>query len=447
MAKYTVRYACPEILTHGTAAESLSNDIWSWGCLVSEVSKMEPKGILLNYGKNPNEAVASLHPQQLQDLLSSSPTPTPSTAATNLPTSRKNSPSPPPSAVSGLTPTTGINRRASFRRDTSAFRSIRDDVLDHLQDFFVNHDLDKSFIDPVQIANEGLPSPAREALPPPVPPPVSREAEFRHRKSMPWVAEERNEVLERLRSAQERKMGTKLWDIKVEEVTPGQFKSGAPPTIPESPTGPDLQSTIKWVKGELIGQGTYGLIFLALNVTTGEIMTVKQVAMPQTNSDQDDVRQVSIVKALEAEGQTLEKLAHPNIVQYLGFEKTKEFFNVFQEYVPGGSVGSVLRLHGKFEENIIRSFTSQILDGLAYLHANEIIHRDIKTDNVLLDASGNCKISEFGISKQSEEVYNNAALTAMQGSLFWMAPEMLHNDKKGYNAKIDIWSLGCVFIE
>ncbi|KAG8914839.1 hypothetical protein FRC00_010471 [Tulasnella sp. 408] len=385
-----------------------------------------------------------------------SPMPTPSTAATNLPTSRENSPSPSPSPASGLTPTSGINRRASFRRDTWAFRPIQEDVLDHLQDFFPDHDLDKPFIDQVQIANEGLPSPAGEAVPPPVPAPVSRETKFKHRKSIRFVAEERKRVLERVGSAREpsakaanlgRKRSTKLWGIKVEEVTPGQVKSGVPPTIPESPTGPAPRPTIKWVKGELIGKGTYGRVFLALNVTTGEMMAVKQVEMPQTISDQDDVRQVSIVKALEAEQQTLERLDHPNIVQYLGFEKTKEFFSVFLEYVPGGSVGSVLRRHGKFEENIIRSFTSQIIDGLAYLHANKIIHRDIKADNVLVDPSGNCKISDFGISKQSEEVYNNAAMTAMQGSLFWMAPEMLHNDKKGYNAKIDIWSLGCVFIE
>ncbi|KAG8910842.1 cysteine desulfurase, partial [Tulasnella sp. 417] len=312
------------------------------------------------------------------------------------------------------------------------------------------------FIDQVQIANEGLASPAGDALAPLVPAPVSREAKFKHRKSIRFVAEERKKVLERVGSAREpsvkasnlgRKRSTKLWGIKVEEVTPGQVKSGVPPTIPESPTGPAPRPAVKWVKGELIGKGTYGRVFLALNVTTGEMMAVKQVEMPQTISDQDDVRQVSIVKALESEQQTLEKLDHPNIVQYLGFEKTKEFFSVFLEYVPGGSVGSVLRRHGKFEENTIRSFTSQIIDGLAYLHANKIIHRDIKADNVLVDPNGNCKISDFGISKQSEEIYNNAAMTAMQGSLFWMAPEMLHNDKKGYNAKIDIWSLGCVFIE
>lgn len=85
---------------------------------------------------------------------------------------------------------------------------------------------------------------------------------------------------------------------------------------------------MKWVKGELIGKGTYGKVFLAMNVTTGEMLAVKQVEMPQTISDQDDVRQVSIVNALKAERETLETLDHPNIVQYLGFEQTKEFFSV-----------------------------------------------------------------------------------------------------------------------
>ncbi|KAG8929694.1 hypothetical protein FRC01_003916 [Tulasnella sp. 417] len=207
-------------------------------------------------------------------------------------------------------------------------------------------------------------------------------------------------------------------------------------------------TTIKWVKGELIGRGTYADVYLALNVATGEMMAVKQAEMPQTTDGESDVRKASIIEDLEAEQKILEKLEHSNIVQYLGFEKTKEFFSVFLEYIPGGSLGSVLRRHGKLEENIIKSFTKQIIEGLAYLHANNIIHRDITADNILVNPSGNCKIASFGSSTQSaaQDIYDNAATTTIQGSLFWMAPEMMHNGQ-GYGAKIDIWSLGCVFLE
>ncbi|KAG8884245.1 hypothetical protein FRB97_004750 [Tulasnella sp. 331] len=349
----------------------------------------------------------------------------------------------------------GIDRRASFRRDTWAFRPKAEEVYDHLQDFFPDHDLDKTFIDPIS----GGISPTDS--PPAVPAPTAvKENKFRHRKSIRIVAEERKKALDRISTTGKdqsantkaaniaRKRSTKLWGSKIEEVTPSQMKGGPMPTVPESPTGAaPVRPTIKWVKGDLIGKGTYGKVFLALNATTGEMLAVKQVEMPQSVSDQDDQRQVGIVNAIKAERDTLERLDHPNIVQYLGFEQTTEFFNVFLEYVPGGSIGSCLRKQGKFDEDVVRLFTGQIVDGLAYLHANKIIHRDVKADNVLVDPTGTCKISDFGISKRSDEIYNNAAMTAMQGSLFWMAPEMLHNNKKGYNAKIDIWSLGCVFIE
>ncbi|KIO31636.1 hypothetical protein M407DRAFT_67689 [Tulasnella calospora MUT 4182] len=353
--------------------------------------------------------------------------------------------SPPPPALS-LTPTRDINHRPSW-----AFRPTQEDLFDRLDEFFPNHDLERPIFDPVQIANEGLPSPVEEALLPPTPTATLREAKLKQRKSIRVRDEERKKV----ESAREppakvanlgRRRSTKLWDIEVEEATPAPVKSGVSPTIPDSLTNEAPPAAIKWAKGELIGKGTYGRVYLALNVTTGEMIAVRQVEMPQNIGDEDDLRQVSIVKALETEQQTLEKLDHPNIVHCLGFEKTKEFFNVFLEYVPGGSIGSCLQRLGKFEENIIKSFTKQIIDGLAYLHANKIIHRDIKADNVLVETSGNCKISDFGISKQNEEIYKNADMTAMQGSLFWMAPEALHSDK-GYSAKIDIWSLGCVFIE
>jgi mitogen-activated protein kinase kinase kinase len=74
--------------------------------------------------------------------------------------------------------------------------------------------------------------------------------------------------------------------------------------------------------------------------------------------------------------------------------------------------------------------------------------QDLKADNLLVDFSGNCKISDFGISKKSEHVYEDNTQMSLQGSIFWMAPEVVHNPtKKGYSAKVDIWSLGCVVLE
>ena len=72
--------------------------------------------------------------------------------------------------------------------------------------------------------------------------------------------------------------------------------------------------------------------------------------------------------------------------------------------------------------------------------------QDLKADNILVEESGVCKISDFGISKRTDDI-NMAAYTSMQGTVFWMAPEVIDAKKKGYNFKIDIWSVGCVVFE
>jgi len=217
-------------------------------------------------------------------------------------------------------------------------------------------------------------------------------------------------------------------------------------STPESPSG-GPRPIFKWVRGELIGKGTYGRVYLALNATTGEMIAVKQVEIPQTASDKNDTRQAVYVKALKSESETLKDLDHPNVVQYLGFEETPNFLSIFLEYVPGGSIGSCLLKHGKFDEEVTKSFTEQILTGLEYLHSQGILHRDLKADNILVETTGICKISDFGISKRTDDINGIGASTAMQGTVFWMAPEVIDTPKKGYDKKIDIWSVGCVVLE
>ena len=215
----------------------------------------------------------------------------------------------------------------------------------------------------------------------------------------------------------------------------------------------DSWDNVKWMQGALIGQGSFGSVFLALHSVTGELMAVKQVEVPSNSNSTMDKRKESMVAALKREIDLLRDLQHPNIVQYLGSNSDAEHFNIFLEYVPGGSVAAMLNSYGQLQEPLIRNFVRQILEGLSYLHGMDIIHRDIKGANVLVDNKGNIKISDFGISKRVEA----SALLApakngghihrpsLQGSVFWMAPEVVK--QTSYTRKADIWSLGCLIVE
>lgn len=92
-----------------------------------------------------------------------------------------------------------------------------------------------------------------------------------------------------------------------------------------------------------------------------------------------------------------------DIVQYLDSSSDATHLNIFLEYVPGGSVAALLSNYGAFEEALVSKFVRQILTGLEYLHEREIIHRDIKGANILVDNKGGIKISDFGISKKVED--------------------------------------------
>lgn len=254
-----------------------------------------------------------------------------------------------------------------------------------------------------------------------------------------------------------------MWDHPTREVRPSREQE-IPPTVPESPSSDGrpseficvdsadyFQVTFNWVKGELIGKGSYGRVYLAMNVTTGDMMAVKQVEQLAGGDAGADPRQTSVIKALQSEISLLKDLYHPNIVTYLGCETSPEYLSIFLEYVPGGTIAAIYRTpnQARFEEQLVKFFTSQILDGLAYLHREGIWHRDLKGDNILVDAKGVCKISDFGISKQMDDAYDSFGNgTMMKGSVFWMAPELISRQGQGrYSGKVDIWSLGCVVLE
>ncbi|OAX78599.1 STE/STE11 protein kinase [Emergomyces africanus] len=213
-----------------------------------------------------------------------------------------------------------------------------------------------------------------------------------------------------------------------------------------------------WMKGSLIGEGSFGSVFLALHSITGELMAVKQVELPSaTQGTEFDQRKNSMVTALKHEIDLLQGMQHPNIVQYLGTSTDEQHLNIFLEYVPGGSIAMMLKQYNTFQEPLIKNFVRQILAGLSYLHSRDIIHRDIKGANVLVDNKGGIKISDFGISKRVEAstmLGSGANLgggaghlhrPSLQGSVYWMAPEVVR--QTAHTKKADIWSLGCLVVE
>ena len=255
---------------------------------------------------------------------------------------------------------------------------------------------------------------------------------------LPALPEKRNSEIMRRKS-------TKMFGANIVQLKPGR---GSRVSLIEAvPKDIDTANSFQIARGQLIGKGSYGKVYLGINLTTGEFLAVKQVQVNQRAAGNDKAKMKEMVQALDQEIDTMQHLEHPNIVAYLGCERKELSISIFLEYISGGSVGSCLRKHGKFDEPLVSSLTRQTLDGLAYLHQEGVLHRDLKADNILLDVSGTCKISDFGISKKSDNIYGNDATNNMQGSVFWMAPEVVRSQGQGYSAKVDIWSLGCVVLE
>jgi len=198
--------------------------------------------------------------------------------------------------------------------------------------------------------------------------------------------------------------------------------------------------------GDIIGEGAYGKVYKVLNIGTGNFIAMKQIDL----NDSPEKPTVDI-GSFQTEVDLYRTLEHENIVKYIGAALTEEKVLIYMEYMPGGSLSSMLKQYGSFEESIIRKFTKQILLGIDYLHQKGVIHRDIKGANILSDGSGNVKLGDFGAAKflaPSEylsSISDCEGFMSIKGSLFWMAPELITQQKHG--KKIDIWSLGCTVIE
>lgn len=185
--------------------------------------------------------------------------------------------------------------------------------------------------------------------------------------------------------------------------------------------------------GDCLGKGAFGAVFRALNWDTGETVAVKQIKL-------SDIPKAEL-QVIMTEIDLLKNLNHSNIVKYQGFVKTNDSLNIILEFCENGSLHSICKNFGKFPENLVALYITQVLHGLLYLHDQGVIHRDIKGANILTTKDGLVKLADFGVATRTTTLSDDAVV----GSPYWMAPEVI--ELSGATTASDIWSVGCTVIE
>lgn len=199
-----------------------------------------------------------------------------------------------------------------------------------------------------------------------------------------------------------------------------------------------------WILGPKLGTGAFSSCYQARDVRTGTLMAVKQVSFCRN----DEEEQERVEASIEQEILIMSRLRHCNIVRLLGASRHSTSFSVFTEWMAGGSVAMMLDKYGIFSEEVILKYTRQVLEGLAYLHDNKILHRDLKGANLLIDSTGQwLRIGDFGTAARmaSKSTVTGEFQGQLRGTIAFMAPEVLRGED--YGRSCDMWSVGCCVIE
>jgi carbon catabolite-derepressing protein kinase len=193
----------------------------------------------------------------------------------------------------------------------------------------------------------------------------------------------------------------------------------------------------KYEIGKLLGCGAFAKVYHARNLRNGQSVAVKVINKKKVTAN------ANLMGNIKREISIMRKLNHPHIVKLYEVLATKTKIYFVMEFLKGGELFAKVANRGRFSEDLGRKYFQQLISAVGYCHSRGVLHRDLKPENLLLDESGNLKVSDFGLSALTDHIRPDGLLHTLCGTPAYVAPEIL--TRKGYDgAKIDVWSCGVI---
>ncbi|KAG7531296.1 hypothetical protein FFLO_04474 [Filobasidium floriforme] len=193
-------------------------------------------------------------------------------------------------------------------------------------------------------------------------------------------------------------------------------------------------------KLEKVGEGTYGVVYKARDIRTGQIVALKKIRLEAEDEGVPStaIREISLLKELSKDDNIVKlfDILHQDQKLYLVFEFVDMDLKKYMDTVGNAADG--------LSDLMVKKFTYQLIKGLYYCHAHRVLHRDLKPQNLLIDKEGNLKLADFGLARAFGiplRTYTHEVVT-----LWYRAPEVLLGSRH-YSTAIDMWSVGCIFAE
>ncbi len=203
----------------------------------------------------------------------------------------------------------------------------------------------------------------------------------------------------------------------------------------------------------IIGRGAFGEVHVCRVIKTGEIVAIKKIKKEVL------IKKNQIIH-IRNEQLFMSKVKSPWIVELKASFQEDDYLYLVMEFLPGGDYMSLLMKKDKLTEDEAKFYIAELILAVESIHQLDCIHRDIKPDNILIDKDGHIKLSDFGLAKVSDTLYEQGSMKTPKynpkkkthqklyscvGTAFYVAPEVL--EKKGYSQEIDWWSVGVIFYE